>query len=441
MPGKRKKRADAQQVRKPLHKPTRQERAKARRTVILKVVAVVAVLAMCGALAAFVGDSDYYATVLGWAPLIACIALITVAFAYLQVIKRRLVLKDTTDFDSCERGEGVWFTVRFKNSSALFFPRIEARLFVLDLYGKEIGSDVTTLALAPHETYDLRFKTRFDHIGTYRAGLDSVVITDFLRLFTATIPGPRTNVIQVTPHVVRIGNMRLSNNAVVETTRARRSVIADSTNYAGVRDYVKGDPMKIIHWKLSAKSRKYYSRVYEAYTNSGVAVVMDFSGPEGSADELMGMFDCVVETALSVMEYARERGIDVELHYVDKSGKHICRSSVRNADMASVMAGIPLFASDAELHAGALDLVRDLARVPYGMGNLAVCTANISPEMLTSVISAKNRNREPMLYAVASSRLEGRDKDRWMAPLSRLDNAGVGYRVLSRSEELEGVRR
>ena len=424
----------------PQWKRTKAEAKKARRALVGKVVACVAVLAITLVLALAVGDADYHATAIGWLPFVCCVTAIVLAFAYVQVLRRSLVMEEAAEVSSCQRGRTVRFAVRFRNTCPLFFTRIEAHFFVTDLFGNRAGASTTTLALCPFEEYEMGFSTRFEHIGVYRAGLDSVTVTDFLRLFSFTIKAPKRTLVQVTPQLVEMGSLQLSNEAITETTRAKRTVLADSTNYAGVREYVKGDPLKTIHWKLSAKQRKYYTRIYEAYTNMGVDVVLDFTGPKRTPDEMMGMFDCVVETGLSVARYAREHGIDVQLHWVDRNGRIWNKPGITEAEMPAMIADMPLFSDDEEHRTEALDLVKRLAGSKRSQGNLVVCSANPQADLLTALISAKERRHAPVLFAVAPKRMEQRDREIWAAPFARLDNASVGYRILAESTEIGEAR-
>lgn len=420
-------------------KMSRAERRAQRKSRIRRFIATFAVLAVCLLLALVVGDNDYMATPVGWVPFIACAAAVLGAFLYLQVLKRGLRMMEKTNFGSCERGRDVKFTVRFRNTTPLFFFRIEAYFFVADLYGATVSRAMTTLALAPFEKYDMDFTTRFDHIGTYRAGLERVVISDYLRLFSATLEGPKQSAVQVTPRIVPIERITFSNESMLETTKAMRSVFSDSLDYAGVRDYVPGDPLKTIHWKLSARGENYLTRVFEMYTEPGVAVVMDFYGPGKTSPQLMTMFDCVVETALSVARYAQEQGMESEIFYCNRYGEKVRRTSWRKDELAQMISEMPRFSNDGARAVDALGLLNDQIASQYGQNNLAVCTANISSEMVSTIIQAKLRHRQPMLFAIAPHGLEGRDRDRWAAPLARLDEAGIGYVILSDSKELEGV--
>lgn len=416
------------------------ERKAVRRGKVLRAVAVVAVVAVCAALTVVVGTDEYRPTIMGWMPLVAVLAALLLAFAYVQVLKRRMVLLEKTNVTDCQRAERVFFRVRFRNRSPLFCFRLEAHFFTADLYGNPVSHAVTTMSLAPFEVYDMPFAASFDHIGTYQAGLDRVVVYDFLRLFSATIEGPKRTRVNVTPKLVSVPNLDFSNDAVVETTKAARSAISDSMDYAAVREYAIGDPLKNVHWKISARTPGLMTKLFETYNNPGVAIILDFYGPGQDALTLMRMFDAVVETGFSVARYAQARGMDTEIHYCDKSGERVRRTSWRRSDLPQIVEDMPQFTSEPKAAADALGVLNEQIRSIHGQSNIVVCTANLSSQMVETVVAAKVHRREPVVFAVVPKGLEGRDRDQWLAPLARLDAAGVGYMVLSDSTDLLKVK-
>lgn len=417
-----------------------QERRRKRVSVLRRVAACVAVLAVTFCLALLVGDEDYRATPFGWVPFIATLFAIVGAFLYLQVLKRGLRLSAKSMVGTCERAQEVKFVVEFRNRTPLMFFQLKAHFFISDLYGNPVRHLTTTMSLAPFERQEVAFAARFDHIGTYQAGLDHVDVVDFLRLFSSVVEGPAPAEVEVTPKLVPIERITLSNEAVVENAKVSKSVFADSLDYAGVREYVPGDPLKTVHWKLSSRGETYLTRLYEVYTNPGVAVIMDFFGRAETSEGLMSMFDMVVESAFSLARYAQEEGMESEIHFTNKAGEPVGLTTWRRSDLPGLVGQFPPFAGERVRESDALELLSRQIRSQYGQGNVIICTANISPEMISTIIEAKGRKREPILVAVAPARLEGRELDRWRGPLKRLDAAGIGYIEITRSEDLRGVK-
>lgn len=412
---------------------------RARRRIVLKVLAVVVVLAALLAMALFVGDSDYRATAIGWVPFLAAVLSIIMAAVYVRVLAATLEFSDAAAERECERGRNIRFDVHFANQSILFFFRIEAFFYISDLYGNIASEASTTLGLVPHGSLDMSFHSTFEHIGTYSAGLDRVVISDFLGLFTVTKRNETRREVRVLPQMQVINTVRFSNDAIIETTKAARSVLADSMDYAYVRDYELGDPLRAIHWKLSARADKYVTRLYEIQTNPGVAIIMDFYAENNDAETLMSMFDAVVESAFSLAEYAREQGMDTEVLF---RGRDLQTHRVLNWSLEErirVIGDMPRMSADPDEEAAAIALLSDEVTSPSGQSNIVMCSASMDPTMLSSLADAKLRRRSPLLVSVVPRNVIERDRDAYCKPLARLDDANIPYVVLSDSRELSGV--
>lgn len=401
-----------------------------------KFFACLGILAACVLLALLVGDSDYHLTAIACIPAVMVLSAIALAWVYLQLLKRSLNVDAKSELHDCRRGDDIAFTVHFRNTSPLYFFRIEAYFYVSDLFGGIASEAMTTLSLAPFETYDLGFTTKFEHIGTYTAGMNRLVICDFLHLFTAEIPGDRTQMVHVTPRVQSLEQLELSTESQTEAQRPRKSVFADSLDYAYVRPYVPGDPLKTIHWKLSARTDGYMTRLFEENTNPGVAIVLDFYTQEDRTAQLMGMFDAVVETAFSVGNYAKSEGLDAEMYYTNRDGEHVMRSSWTANELDEIIADMPNITNDDDKAEDGLNVFSEQLRNQYGQNNLVICTAHISARLVSAVVDAKVHRRNPLLFAVVPSDLVGRELENWTAPLKRLDEANIGYRVLTCSDEL-----
>ena len=406
------------------------------RTIVLKIIAVMAMVALCALGAFMIGDSNYQATMVGWVPLVSVVCVILLAFIYLCIIRGGLEISESTALGTCKKGDNVTVATTFKNKRPLFYFCIKVLIYITDSVGKPLTSINTTLALSPRDTYSMEFKVRFDHVGTYRAGVHEVVICDFLRLFTHRIFVGNQREVFVTPRVIPVNRITFSNDAELETQKAQRSAIADSLDYAAVREYVPGDPLKTIHWKISARAENYMTRLFEVYNNPGVAVVMDFYSDNTNNEALMGMFDAVVESAFSLANYSKEQGMDTEIHYVNKYGERCRRVSWSDADAQGIVKELPQMRKDA-VHANeTLELLHALAISQNGQNNLVVCTANLSAEMISLLIEAKGRKRNPILIAVVTAGLIGRERDAYCAHLGRLSTANIGYVVLNRADEL-----
>ncbi len=414
----------------------RSPRARARRVIVLKVVVCVLLLAVFASLGFVVGDAEYHATLIGWVPSLMMLTGIALSGLYTVALRYGITFEENTDATDCQRDSDVGFTVKFRNATPLLATRLTAYFYISDMFGNKATEASTTMSLSPREVFDLSFNARFEHIGTYQAGVDRVVASDFIGLFQATIVNPTRRFVEVTPKILELAEVDFGDDSTDEATKSSKSVIADSMDYAQVREYEPGDPLKTIHWKLSARTEGYMTRLYEVYTNPGVSIIMDFYGPSDESQDLMAFFDAVVESAFSIGRYARREGLEVDIFYRSRDGEDKRLVNWDEENLAEVMADLPRASNDPERAEDAQDILRKQIGSPHGQGNLVMCSANVGAQMAATILEAKIRRRSPSLVAVVPSSLVGKEREDYCSALTQLETAGVGYKIIARSDEL-----
>lgn len=408
---------------------------KAHKAVIGRVLVLLLLLAACLVPVLFVNNAISYI------PLISAVLAVAASYAYLRVLMRSLSFSEASMLPSCERGSEIEFVVDFKNSSPLVFTRIEPFFYISDLFGDMDVSIPATMTLMPHEERDFRFQASFDHIGTYSAGVEKIVIGDLLGLFSHTIVNPHRHEVQVLPRLFDVRSMDLSNVSVQESRKAYQPIVTDDMDYAGVREYVPGDPIKTIHWKLSSRNTEgqYFTRLFETFGNPGISIILDTKAPGYDHEGLMQVFDGVVESALSINDFAYTQGIDAELVFNDKFGS-AAKMRVRGVESAdSVSAAVPRIEV-----AGAQEGTELLRREGFSIhaqGNIAYCTAHLDERIISTLLDIKLHKHNPLLFLVVPSALEGRQKEEFLRPLRRLSAGGVSYKVVCSADDLSGEGR
>ena len=403
---------------------------------IAKVVVCVVMLLAFASLGFLVGNDQYQATLIGWVPCVMLLCGIGLGAAYLAVLRHAITFEELMDVPECSRDSDITFTMRFKNRSPLLATRMVTTFFICDMFGNVASENSTTLSLAPFEEYELPLTTRFEHIGTFTAGLKEITISDFLGLFTYTVKNRANQVVRVIPKVVDLDNIEFSNEAMDEAMKAARSVLADSMDYAYVREYELGDPLKTIHWKLSARSSTYMTRLYEVYTNPSVVFIMDFYADWDEAVDLMTMFDAIVEATFSFSRYAGRAGMDSEVHFIDRHREMRKLSQADVEKVNEIVGDLPAMSNNPE-HAGiAIDVLKKQIADPRGFNNIFVITANLSHEMVSTVAQAKARRRTPNVIAVIPPSLVGRDRDKHCRNLGMLEDGDITFQVISHCSEL-----
>lgn len=405
---------------------------------VIRVIICVLILGLCLFMALTVGDADYHATPLGWIPLLTMGFLIALAYVYIRLARTSLKYFESTQFVNCVRGEKIPFSVVFENRGPLILLNIGVELFVADINGDAIQTKSTTMSLGPNKSIEIPFDVPFEHIGVFEAGLNHIVLTDFLGLFEKRIESERRSYICVMPKVPHLGSLEFSDDSDVENFKTLKTVLADSLDYAYVRDYEPGDPLKTIHWKLSARNDQYLTRLYEKTISPGVLVLMDFYVPGQDVEESMELRDAIIESAFAVANYAKSKGLDTEICYTDRYGERRRLQSWEEGVLVDLVKGLPQSTNDESIRERTLEHFQELSYGNLMQNNIVVCSANTDSDTVGTIISAKQMRKNPFLVCAVPRRLVDRDLERHLAKLGNLDVYGIRYVTVSQSSELEG---
>lgn len=399
---------------------------------LLKALALLLVVAVCFVPAVFINNP------MGYIPGFVVAFGILFSGLYLLLLRRGLEFAEATRVNECVRGEAVDFVLRLRNTTPLLYPRVEVVFHQTDLFGGEDKVSSADIILLPKASRDFTFSMSFEHIGRYQAGLQKVVIHDLLGLFKITFPNTARQQVDVLPRVVDLHDMSFSSEVPTSSTAALKTVLNEGMDYCTVRDYVWGDPIKAIHWKISSRFEdNYVTRIYETCANPSLTTVIDLHAPTCEPTVLMQLYDAVLESALSVDSFARRQGLDSTMAYADETGR-VKRFNARLGD-ASLVKIAGMLKLDSSVYAGgAYDVLREELNAPAAASNVALCTSALDEQLIKLLQTMKNRRRNPIVFYAIPSGLADAERTELLAPLRQLDVAAIPYVAFSNVEELLG---
>jgi len=140
------------------------------------------------------------------------------------------------------------------------------------------------------------------HAGKYEISIDSAGVADPLQLWTRIIPADDKLYITVMP---KLFDMELSVTSSSSAMLESYSYIDgrsgnDPGDVRGIREYVPGDPIKNIHWKLSSKTGKLLVKELGLPITDQFLVILDNAADVGlnpdALDSIASVFRSVLET-------------------------------------------------------------------------------------------------------------------------------------------------
>lgn len=202
--------------------------------------------------------------------------LLLLLFSIASLFFARFFIKVTQQCPKQElfKGEETFYSLQISNKSLWGYSRIE---YYCDdtSKGAEYSSppfDVTTLS--PFGKIKKQFKIIFPYRGVYQIGLTSLRVTDFLGLFSISLPIPEPHFLEILPlgqydFIFPLGEESSSNVMVPNLWNEDYSAAEE------IRAYQNSDSLKRVHWKLSAKKGELLVKQYLPLSKPQTVLIID----------------------------------------------------------------------------------------------------------------------------------------------------------------------
>lgn len=393
----------------------------------------VLVIAWVVVAAVVIAPAVFLNTVYGYLPALLLALLLLVSAVSMLAVSRNLTVETDCSDVQCERGESVDIGLKLVNHSILSCPKATAYLYISDLFGKNDSTRTVHFPIAGKASVDFSFAMEMTHIGCYSIGLDHVEVWDFLGIFRRKVPVSGRFTATVTPRRRAMDDVQLTEDAAVESAAETKISVIGGTDYTGVRAYALGDPMKQIHWKLSAHTREYVTKLQESNFQQEFSVLLNFAAVKnGDREQLMDLNDCLIETALSLVAEVTEQNASCSLLYVDKVNaitKVMPSGQEDDGDLIRSFAGItpepgPEFPDS-------FQLIQQEAQASSRSSNVLLVTSRITTDLVHELIRTKQQRRSPELWFIVPAEWSARELENACRPLKQLNDADIPYFTVS----------
>ena len=377
-------------------------------------------------------------TVWGYLPVLLLAAMVLFSLLCLWRLSARLTVNTEFADVQCRRGQSVDIALELVNTSRLSCARAVARMYISDLFGGQSSTQEISFGVGGKGA--VRFPLRMDmtHIGVYEVGLKAVKVSDFFGVFYRTVPVEGKFSAVVTPHIRPMDDLPSTEETSAEANYDTKVTVMGGTDYTGVREYAPGDPMKQIHWKLSAHSREYMTKLQESSRQQEFAIILDFAAEKiGDAELLMDLNDCLIETALSLLADIAEKDALYSLLYCDRS-RNVARTvpEGRENDVELIRSFSPITAEPDPDYPDACQILQQEEQGQNRSTNVGVVTSRVTPELLQKLVSVKQQKRSPALFYIVPAGWNSRELEKAAAPLRQLEEAEVPYYIMSAGHDI-----
>lgn len=167
--------------------------------------------------------------------------------------------------------------------------------------------------LGARQASSVAYTVRADVRGRYEVGPLVVRLTDPFGLCELTRSFPSVDRLTVVPQVVPLPNVRLAGEYTGAGDSRARSVAVHGEDDAATREYRRGDDLRRVHWKSTARLGELMVRREEQPWESRATVVLDTRAFAHRGEGPTASFEWAVSAAASIAVHLREAGYKMRL--------------------------------------------------------------------------------------------------------------------------------
>lgn len=337
----------------------------------------------------------------GWFVVMAFLLLPVLSVLY-TVLAHKYLTAEPAVFDNVvEKGESCDGVLTIKNSCILPTPPIVIELYTSRTLCAERERIVVSVRPRGESRVTLRYNAKM--WGKSPVGVKSAAVWGFLGFMHLKIRGadslsyvgivPQIAEIPADSEAVRaIGGLCAVSADSEDTKEGRPSL--NGTIGMEHREYIPGDPLKRINWKLSARTDELMIRLSDEVSASKQLVILDrFFDANGDSDRLSTAQNAV-ELYLGLLLVLIRLGFDgVALAYINKSWQSFSVEKYEDVEYLRMCMADFEFAEGGE------------SRLPHdemaGQSSIMVCTPFYSSKLSEEL--QKYRGQSELMIAAASS--------------------------------------
>ena len=310
------------------------------------------------------------------------------------IVRRSIISELTLSSQQTPRGEAVSLSVHL--TCRCLLPVSPLRVFV-QTDERLIEYPVTLEKQAAILNANLPAR----HVGMPAVGVRLILFTDILGLIRGKANTAETLLpLTVLPRSFATDPLRFLSES--EGGMQQNRAVEDLSSPEDIRVYRQGDPLKRVHWKLSARKRELLVRKFETPAPPDTLILMNptsvqfSSSTESSAASLR---DALCETALSIAEMQLKSGDPVILPLYGEVNDEFSSTSAADTIHLAEQLALISFNSTADFS----DLLALELRRMRRTGATAVITAQLTAEIVEAVCQMRRAGPSVRLCLVTMS--------------------------------------
>jgi len=243
------------------------------------------------------------------------------------------------------------------------------------------------------------------HVGTWRYTAKEAVAEDLFGLFRVRLKVKEHPELMVLPKPFDVEKPEFIFSDEGQTALPRGQ--EDLTSPEAVRLFREGDPMKRVHWKISARKREMYVRTYETPAPPDTLILLDTASPDAEGlnnDDTLVLRDVLCETCDAVANMQLKDASPVRIPFYGGNAGTFRADLPDQALVLEEMLARQMFTGQEKFELALSMELNHLATT----GAVIVISTRLTPEIVDAVNSIRKMGPSVRYYFVSFKPDEGK---------------------------------
>lgn len=333
---------------------------------------IACILLITAALILYIFDNESVTLAL----LLALIVMPAVSVGLLALSGRnfRISMERTTQPD-----ENPVVRVTTENPDLVPLAAVEAEVVCTNLRTGEADSYVIRSTPRPKRTQTIDLEVLPKNAGRYEIAVSSAVLTDPIQLSSRQVTCMDREYVTIMPEIFDMQVSYASDATMLEGDRSADSRRGnDPGEVRSIREYVPGDPVRNIHWKLTEKADKLLVKELGNPITDQFLVILDTAH---EVSQMPAALETVASVFVSLAETIRRDSSGLSIGWTDpETGRAVIRKIIEEDDLTA--AADEYLAMPASMHSAFERIDRDIAESRYAH---IIIVGSVVPEGIEAI--------------------------------------------------------
>ncbi len=248
-----------------------------------------------------------------------------ISFIYLLCVYLRFKIYQEVESRDMTCGQPMPYYFVLRNEDYFGFAGVKVKMFPNFSYVEGVAEDVE-YELLPGDEFIYYTTISCKYRGEYEVGVKEVIVTDFFRIFHLRYKVLGTIKAIVHPKLVELTS--LSEEIQMAAAPQREAYGEQSEPDVLVREYVRGDSLKRIHWKATARQQQLMTRQYTGEEKQGITLLFDTKRYYKKPDDYIPLESKMLETVLALNLFFAKKQQHISTYWT--------QSGIRKCDIGNM---------------------------------------------------------------------------------------------------------